>query len=297
MYKVKNAIIMAAGTSSRFAPLSYETHKGLIEVRGEVLVERQIKQLKERGINDIIVVTGYKAEQFDYLKEKFGVRLIHNQEYLTRNNNSSINAVRDYIGNSYICSVDNYFSSNPFETEVEDSYYAAIYSHGTTNEWCMTSDEDGYIDSVTIGGENVWFMLGHTFWSVEFAHKFLEILDGIYDMPETRGLLWESIFMEHLDELKMKIKKYPKDVIYEFDTLDELREFDNSYIDDSKSYIIKEISKQMGVKESDITQLVSLKSDTTEAVGFEFVVKGNGYAYIYDSKKFYIKEGVNKCQN
>lgn len=38
---------MAAGTSSRFAPLSYETHKSLLTVRGEVLIERQIRQIKD----------------------------------------------------------------------------------------------------------------------------------------------------------------------------------------------------------------------------------------------------------
>ena len=38
----RNAIIMAAGTSSRFVPLSVERPKGLLEVKGEVLIERQI---------------------------------------------------------------------------------------------------------------------------------------------------------------------------------------------------------------------------------------------------------------
>ena len=47
--KVDNAIIMAAGTASRFAPLSYEKPKALIEVHGEVLIERQIRQLREAG--------------------------------------------------------------------------------------------------------------------------------------------------------------------------------------------------------------------------------------------------------
>ena len=36
--KVDNAIIMAAGTASRFAPLSYELSKALIEVKGEILI-------------------------------------------------------------------------------------------------------------------------------------------------------------------------------------------------------------------------------------------------------------------
>ena len=62
-----NAVIMAAGTASRFAPLSYERPKGLLEVKGEVLIERQIRQLKEAGVDDITVVVGYKAEMFEYL--------------------------------------------------------------------------------------------------------------------------------------------------------------------------------------------------------------------------------------
>ena len=38
---------MAAGTSSRFAPLSYETHKSLLTVRGEVLSLAQFAALAE----------------------------------------------------------------------------------------------------------------------------------------------------------------------------------------------------------------------------------------------------------
>ena len=95
MIKVDNAVILAAGASSRFAPLSYERHKALIEVKGEVLIERQIRQLREAGVKDIYVVTGYKSEQFSYLVEKFGVKLVHNSEYATRNNHSSIHVVRD----------------------------------------------------------------------------------------------------------------------------------------------------------------------------------------------------------
>ena len=136
--KVDNAVIMAAGTSSRFAPLSYEMPKGLIEVKGEVLIERQIKQLKEAGIPEIYVVTGYLADRFSYLKDKYGVKLLHNPDYLTRNNNASIYAARHVIKNTYICSSDNYFTRNPFEAEVDGAYYAAVFAEGETAEWCMT---------------------------------------------------------------------------------------------------------------------------------------------------------------
>ena len=67
----QNAIIMAAGTASRFAPLSYEKPKALLHVKGEILIERQIRQLREAGISDIIIVVGYMAEKFYYLQDKF----------------------------------------------------------------------------------------------------------------------------------------------------------------------------------------------------------------------------------
>ena len=282
-YPVDNAVIMAAGTSSRFAPLSYERPKALIEVRGEVLIERQIRQLRQAGIGEIAVVTGYKAEQFAYLKDKLGVQLIHNPDYLTRNNNSSIRAARSLIRNTYVCSSDNYFTANPFEPVVEDAYYAAVYARGETKEWCMTEDDRGYIDSVTVGGRDAWYMLGHTFWSEPFSRRFLDILDRIYDLPGTAGLLWESIFMAHLDELKMRIRRYGADEIFEFDTLDELRAFDSSYIADTRSPILREVAQRLGVPEAEITDVCAFKAADTQAAGFRFDAGGRRYQYTYTS--------------
>ena len=54
-------------------------------------------------------------------------------------------------------------------------------------------------------------MLGHVFWSQEFSKKFLSILENEYNNPETADKLWESIYIEHIAELQMKIRKYPSD--------------------------------------------------------------------------------------
>lgn len=280
--KVDNAIIMAAGTASRFAPLSYEVHKALIEVRGEVLLERQIKQLKEAGIDEVIIVTGYKAEQFEYLVEKYGVKLVHNPDYLIRNNNSSIWVVRDYLKNSYICSSDNYFFKNPFKSENNDSFYSAVFVDGNTKEWCI-EESNGRIKNVVIGGKSSWVMLGHVFWSEEFSKKFLLILEREYDLPETADKLWENIYIEHIDELDMKIQKYPPDFIYEFDTLDELRKFDKSYINDTKSKILKTIAKELCVREKDITEIKAFRDSNNVAAGFTFRANVR-YKYYYDTK-------------
>ena len=277
--KVDNAIIMAAGTSSRFAPLSYEKPKALIEVRGEVLIERQIRQLREAGIEEVVVVTGYKAEQFEYLKDKYGVVLINNPYYLTRNNNSSIYAAREYIKNSYICSSDNYFITNPFESDVDESYYAAVYIEGETGEWCI-SEDGGWIKDVKVGGRDSWVMLGHVFWSESFSRSFLHILEDEYEWPETADKLWETIYIEHINELPMKIRKYPADFIFEFDTLDELREFDTSYITNTRSEILKKVAGELGVEEKEIRSVKAFKDKDNAAAGFTFET-GKKYKYYY----------------
>lgn len=280
--KVDNAIIMAAGTSSRFAPLSYEKPKALIEVRGEVLIERQIRQLREAGIEEVVVVTGYKAEQFEYLKDKYGVVLINNPYYLTRNNNSSIYAAREYIKNSYICSSDNYFITNPFESDVDESYYAAVYMEGETGEWCIL-EEDAWIKDVKVGGQDSWVMLGHVFWSESFSRYFLHILEDEYEWPETADKLWETIYIEHINELPMKIRKYPADFIFEFDTLDELREFDTSYITNTRSEILKKVAGELGVEEKKIRSVKAFKDKDNAAAGFTFETEKK-YKYYYKTE-------------
>ena len=284
-YRVDNAIIMAAGLSSRFAPISYEKPKALIEVKGEVLIERQICQLQERGITDIIVVVGYKKEQFYYLKEKYGVMLVENAEYQARNNNSSIYVVRQYIKNSYICSADNYFEINPFQKEEEESFYAAVFADGKTNEWCLETDSGDYITMVTVGGQNQWYMLGHAFWSQTFTEKFIQILEEIYENKSTGGKLWEDIYRENISKLKMKIKRYERNQIYEFDSLDELRKFDPQYKNNSGSLILQFIAKMMHCEEAELTEMEPYKTKTGDVIGVAFLYKKNTYIFEYESRE------------
>lgn len=281
--KVDNAIIMAAGTASRFAPLSYEKPKALVEVRGEILIERQIRQLKEAGVEEIIIVTGYKAEQFEYLKDKYGVVLVYNSDYLTRNNNSSIYVAKEYLKNSYICSSDNYFVSNPFESEVDESYYSAVYMEGETGEWCI-KEENGWIKDVKVGGKDSWVMLGHVFWSESFSRSFIHIFEEEYDNPKTADKLWETIYIEHINKLPMKIRKFPSDFIFEFDTLDELRVFDESFVNNTRSEILKKLASELGVEEKDINNVKSFKDKDNSAAGFTFE-SGRRYKYYYESQK------------
>ena len=254
---------MAAGTSSRFAPLSYETHKSLLTVRGEVLIERQIRQIRDAGIDSVVLVGGYMKERFAYLREKFGVTIVDNPEYTCRNNHSSIYAARHLLGNSYICSSDNYFSRNPFESCVDDAYYAALYADGPTSEWCVYEGDDGYIDRVSVGGENAWYMIGHVFFDKEFSTRFREILEDEYDLPQTRDKLWEDLYVEHIKELDMRIRRYDPPIIREFDSLDELRDFDPLFLENLDSEIFDNIVAVLGCKKSEIHDVYPLKQGLT----------------------------------
>ena len=98
----KNAIILAAGKSNRFAPFTYEKPKGLFRVKGEILIERQIEQLLAAGVKDIYVVVGYMKEKFFYLEQKYGIKLIVNNEFGKKGNLYSLYMARGYLKNTFI---------------------------------------------------------------------------------------------------------------------------------------------------------------------------------------------------
>lgn len=277
-YKVKNAVIMAAGMSTRFAPISYEKPKALLEVKGEILIEREIRQLQEAGIKDIIVVVGYLKEQLFYLEDRYGVKIVVNQDYYRYNNGSTLLKVADKLGNTYICSSDNYFVENPFETYVYRPYYSAVYAPGKTEEYCLSYDETGRITGVTVGGCRAWYMLGHAYFDEAFSHKFTEFLQAEWEEPQTRLQLWEDLYMRHLDVLWLYIRKYSEDIVKEFDSLEELRNFDTRYLNNVSSSVFNNICKVLQVSEEEIGDIVPIKKGLTNS-SFRFTVQGGKYVY------------------
>lgn len=277
-HKVRNAIILAAGLSSRFAPISYEKPKGVLKVRGEVLIERQIRQLREAEIDDITVVVGYKKEYFFYLQEKYGVDLVNNDEYASRNNNGSIWRVRDRLANTFVCSSDDYFTENPFEPYVYKAYYAAQYAEGPTKEWCMTTGANDRITGVTIGGSDSWYMLGHVYFDEAFSKAFVSILESEYDRPETTDKLWEDLYIEHIKELDMTMRPYLEGVINEFDSLDELRAFDPHFLENVDSEVFDNICGTLGCSKSEIHDVYPLKQGLTN-LSCHFSTNDGEYVY------------------
>lgn len=277
-YKVDNAIIMAAGLSSRFVPLSYERPKGVLCVRGEVLIERQIRQLQEAGITDITVVVGYMKEAFFYLEDAFGVKIRVNEQYASRNNNSTLMLVREQLGNTYICSSDDYFTENVFRPYVYEAYYAASYFPGETDEYCLKTARDGRIVSVSVGGRGAWAMLGHVYFDRAFSEKFRTILEAEYNKPETAPKLWEDIYIDHIKELRMVMKPYEDGVVYEFDSIADLTKFDHDFLDNVSSSILDNICSVFECERRDVTDISPIKEGLTN-LSFKFSVHGHAYVY------------------
>ncbi len=279
-YKVDNAVIMAAGMSTRFVPISLEKPKGLLVVKNEVLIERQIEQLHEAGIKDIVIVLGYKKEAFFYLESRFaGLKIIINPEYNTKNNTHTLYLAQKYIKNTYICSSDDYFEENPFEEYVYQSYYAAIHVTEKSNEWYMIPDSKGNIAKVEKSGVEGDVMLGHVYWDRKFSAAMIKILNDDHEVGNYDTVLWEQVLTENVKSLPpMEIKVYPADTIFEFDSLDELRAFDSNYVNHTHSKIMKNIAKVLECKESDILNFMAIKEGLTNT---SFVFEVNGTKYVY----------------
>lgn len=226
-YKVDNAIIMAAGRSRRCMPLSNYLPKGLFEIKGQTLVERQIKQLHAAGVQKIILVAGYLKELYHEMAHKYkDLIVIDNDEWEDKNNLFSLWCAKDYLANSYICCSDNYFAHNVFREYVYDSYYACKYTDDFCDEYCVKGfDKSGYMTKIKKGGEKAWYTIGEAFFSKDFSRKFVELLQGeLYD-PELKYMLWDDFQIRHIAELKMKIKKYSDSECKEFDTNEDILEF------------------------------------------------------------------------
>ncbi|MDR2467440.1 MAG: NTP transferase domain-containing protein [Spirochaetaceae bacterium] len=280
MPKVDNAIILAAGTGSRFVPLTLEKPKGLVRVHGIPMIERQIEQLKECGISEIIIVTGFLKEKFDYLAAKYHVTFVHNPAYARRNNLSSLYYARDYLKNSYILSSDNWMSENIFHEYEERSWYSCVYNTGVTKEWCVTVDAEDRLQSVVVGGHDSWVMYGPVFFTEDFSRAFSPKIAEYYCKNGTENYMWENVF---IDEIKnplftLYINRQNAQTVFEFESVDELRTFDSSWNGAAESRHLALLCDLFSVHDYEITALHRVKEGMTNR-SFSFCVHNTPYIF------------------
>lgn len=291
--KVDGAVILAAGFGSRFVPLTFETPKGLLEVFGERMIERQIRQLHEAGITDITIVVGYLKEKFEYLIDKYQVKLLYNPEYSKKNTLATIYHARELFRNKnmYLLSSDNWMRHNMYHAYEGGAWYSSSYMEGETSEWCLEFNKKGRILNITVGGEDKWAMYGPVYFTKSFSDQFLPVLEAYYEIPGTEQFYWEHVLMELLsgeaqkrlptllkggEELELSINRRPADEVYEFENLEELRRFDIKYQHRSDNVALELVSKVFSVPESQITEIRCLKAGMTNK-SFLFKIKDRHY--------------------
>lgn len=293
-HRVDNAVILAAGVGSRFVPLTYESPKGLLKVRGEPMIERQIKQLLEVGITDITVIVGYMKEKFVHLTDLYGAKLIYSPDYADKNNLSSLYHARKLLKNTYILSSDNYMLTNLFHAYEKNSWYSVVERSGPSGEWHVETDKTGRIIKVSIGGSGGIVMIGPVFVNSDFSSQFVAMIEKDYLNPGKTHYYWENTLADNLDSIEIYANICSSNAVFEFENLEELRAFDSSY-NNSNNKVMAFIAKTFQIKESEIAGIKPLKLGMTnesflfEVRGCKYVcrIPGGGTKYLIDRRAEY----------
>lgn len=104
------AVILAAGKGTRMGKYTENLPKGMLNVEGKTLIERQIETLRMAGISDIAIVTGYEHTKINYE----GVKYFHNAKYDTTNMVESLMCAKNFIENNdvLVCYSDILYTEN-----------------------------------------------------------------------------------------------------------------------------------------------------------------------------------------
>jgi len=291
--KVENAVILAAGGLDITAKSVYSMPKGLFVKNGETLIERQIRQLKEVGIDNITVVIGYKQELYFFLADKWGVNLEITPD-LKKNNIYSLYIAKDFLGSTYICNCDNYFEENPFSLYEYNSFHATVYKEDAHNELVVKKNSSGRTNIYSCGkiGECIY---GHAYVDREFSYRFVRYLNEEIDDFRISSLFWEEFVNRHAEDLDMYVREYPSDFLFEFDSIQEIQNIDGLFLDSVSNKINSTICEVLRCTKDEIRDIVILQKGLSNIL-FTFMVRGERYIFRFpgDSTQFFIYR-KNEC--
>lgn len=284
----KNAIILAAGFGMRMIPINMEFPKGLLEVRGEVLIERLIRQLHEAGIKEIYVIVGFMKEKYEYLIDQFQVKLIVNPEYSIKNNLHSLKRALSYLSNTYIIPCDIWCNKNPFSQYEMNSWY--MLSSKTDSESPFRLNRKREIVSVKKGGQGN-AMIGMAYLTKEYAclvgNRIKKLaLDSAYD-----NVFWEETLCSDGGMLVPAELVNAFDVV-EINTYEQLREIDSNS-NQLKTDAIRIIMQVLQVRQEDIKNISVLKKGMTnrsflfECFNQKYIMRipGEGTGYLINRRQ------------
>ena len=230
-YRVKRAVFIAAGFGSRLVPITLNTPKPLVRVNGTRIIDTLIDAVLSAGINEIYIVRGYLAEQFDQLLYKYPMlQFIENPAYNEANNISSIMCARYLLRNAYVLESD-LLLKNP--SLIRKYHYTSNFlgiKKSRSDDWCFTVNDDGIITSQTVGGMNCWQEVGISYWSDEDGRKLSEHIRQAYEMPGGKERYWDQIpFTVFPEDYQVEIRECVEEDVTEIDTWRELKALDRAY--------------------------------------------------------------------
>ena len=269
--KPKNAIILAAGSGLRMIPINTEHPKALLELHGEIFIERIIKQLHEVGVTDITIVVGFMKEQFDYLIDEYGVKLVFAQNYMLTNNLHSLQKVSSKLGNTYLVPCDLWCLENPFS---EKEYYS-WYMLGDTLDKDSTYKVNRKQEIVaTKNLEEGNLLIGIAYILEDDAKTIRNLLDTLVKDPAHNQDFWEDPLMKS-GKLLLHAKVVNSNSVCEINTMEELRALD----EDSGQLNVEALKVVMEVfncELDDIKDITMLKMGISNR-SFKFSCKDEQY--------------------
>lgn len=229
-YRVKKAIFIAAGFGSRLVPVTLNTPKPLVRVKGTRMIDTLLDAVVKLGINDITIVRGYLGEQFDQLLYKYPqIKFIENPIYNEANNISSAMCVRYQLQNAYVMDAD-LVLSNP--SILKKYHYQSNYlgvPTELTDDWCFEV-KNGIITKMKVGGTNCYHMYGVSYWDKVDGAKMAEHIKKVYDMPGGHERYWDQVALEYCaSEYKIAVSECTFDDIVEIDSYSDLKKIDKTY--------------------------------------------------------------------
>lgn len=227
------AILMAAGLGTRMRPLTERMPKPLVKVKGVPMIETVIEGLKDRGIDEITVVTGYLGDMFSGLTSKYpGLSVVSNPDFETVNNISSIKAVTGILRghNAFICEADLFVSDRSIlSAHLNKSCYYGKFVKGHSEDWVFDQDASGRITRVGKIGDDCYNMCGIAFFTSKDSTIIADAIDERYSRPGYEDLFWDDVVNENLDKLDLTVHPVMDDQIVEIDSIEELYAVDPDY--------------------------------------------------------------------
>lgn len=230
-YRVQRAVIFAAGFGSRMVPVTLNTPKPLIRVKGQRIIDSLLDALKEAGIEEIYIVRGYLSEQFDQLLYKYpNLKFIENPMFNESNNISSAMVARYQLANAYVCEADLLLYNHGIISKYQyQSNYLGV-PVDMTNDWCFKT-KSGYISELALGGVKCFHMYGISYWTAQDGARLAGHIEQVYNSPGGHERFWDLVALDYyLADYKVAVRECSFDDIIEIDTYNELKQIDKTYI-------------------------------------------------------------------